>query len=286
MKLAFSTVACPEWTLEQVATFGSSSEFDGVELRTFGHGSTSLACDPALTAASKVRGRFAESGIVPCSLATGCRFDEPITPPVIGRVISDTDRSVREAKSIIHMAAAMDVPFVRVFGFEFRQGDSPKLAERRVVERLAMVVDAARNTGVKIVLENGGSFPTAADVFRVISDVDHPLLGASYAPAAAIGTGESPIDGANVLADRLWMVKLKDVHSGRACPIGEGELGCESLVRHLASRAFSGWVVVEWDRLWTPGLSEPGSVLADAASKLRQWQATHNGRSLVGAFDR
>lgn len=282
MKLAFSTVACPEWTLEQVATFGSSSEFDGVELRTFGHGSTSIACDPAHTAASKVRDTFSEGGVTPCSLATGCRFDEPIFPPVIGRVITDTDRSVREAKSIIQMAAALDVPFVRVFGFEFRQGDSPKLAERRVVERLAMVVDAARNTGVKIVLENGGSFPTATDVLRVVSDVDHPLLGASYAPASAIGTGESPIDGVNVLADRLWMVKLKDVRAGKACPIGAGELGCESLVRHLASHTFRGWLVVEWDRLWTPGLSEPGSVLADAASKLRLWSASRNGRSLVG----
>lgn len=284
MKLAFSTVACPEWTLEQVATFGSSSEFDGVELRTFGHGSTSLACDPAHTAHSKLRDLFSRAGVSPCSLATGCRFDEPIFPPVIGRVITDTDRSVREAKSFIHMAAALDVPFVRVFGFEFRQGDSPKLAERRVVERLAMVVDAARNTGVKVVLENGGSFPTAADVRRVVSEIDHPLLGVSYSPAAARGTGESAIDALDVLADRVWMVKLKDVRGGKACPLGTGELGCEALVRHLASRNFTGWVVVEWDRLWSPELSEPGSILADAAARLRHWSAPKNGRHAVSAL--
>lgn len=282
MKVAFSTVACPDWTLEQVAAFGSSSEFDGVELRTFGHGSTPIACDPAHIAASKMRAMFADAGVSPCSLATGCRFDEPIFPPVIGRVISDTDRGVREAKSIIHMAAAMDIPFVRVFGFEFRKGDSPKLAERRVIERLDMVVDAARNTGVKVVLENGGSFPMATDVLRVISEIDHPLLGASYSPSAAVGTGETPTEGVSALAERLWMVKIKDVRDGRPCPIGEGELGCASTVRALASRRFSGWLVVEWDRLWAPELAEPGSILADAASKLRQWSARPNGRHAVG----
>lgn len=283
MKLAFSTVACPEWTMDQVVSFASSSEFDGIELRTFGFGSTSIACDPAHTAASKLRASVDSAGVVPCSLATGCRFDEPIFPPVIGRVITDTDRSVREAKSIIHMAAALDVPFVRVFGFECRKGDNPKLAERRIIERLTMVVDAARNTGVKVVLENGGSFPMASDIARLISEVDHPLLGASYSPAAANGTGESPVEGANLLADRLWIVKLKDVRSGIACPIGDGELGCEELVRHLSSRRFSGWAVVEWDRLWMPELGEPGAALAQAASRLRMWSSTPSSRAFSAA---
>lgn len=283
MKLAFSTVACPEWTMDQVVSFASSSEFDGIELRTFGFGSTSIACDPAHTAASKLRASVDGAGVVPCSLATGCRFDEPIFPPVIGRVIADTDRSVREAKSIIHMAAALDVPFVRVFGFECRNGDNPKLAERRIIERLTMVVDAARNTGVKVVLENGGSFPMASDIARLISEVDHPLLGASYSPAAASGTGESAVEGANLLADRLWMVKIKDARSGIACPIGDGDLGCEAFVRHLSSRRFSGWAVVEWDRLWTPELGEPGAALAQAASRLRMWSSTPSSRAFSAA---
>ncbi len=42
MKPAFSTVACPEWTLEDVAEFAGRSGYQGVELRTFGHSSTDL----------------------------------------------------------------------------------------------------------------------------------------------------------------------------------------------------------------------------------------------------
>lgn len=273
MRLAFSTVACPDWTLEQVASFGASSDYDGVELRTFGHGTTRLACDPAQTASSKVRELFADAGLATPSIATGCRFDDPIFPPVIGRVISDTDRSVREAKSALHMAAAMDVPFVRVFAFEFRKGDNPASGERRIIERLSMLADAARNTGVKIVLENGGSYPGAADISRLISEVDHPLLGASYSLGAARACNEDAIEGANLLADRLWVVKLKDMRDGRPCPIGDGELSCRRMVEHLERHRFAGWVVVEWDRLWMPDLTEASTALGIASERVRQWTA-------------
>lgn len=283
MKLAFSTVACPEWTLDQVVSFAASSEYDGVELRTFGFGSSKIACDPALTAASKLRALMDEAGVVGASLATGCRFDEPIFPPVIGRVISDTERSVREAKSAIQMAAALDVPFVRVFAFEFQRGDNPKLAERRIINRLRSAIDAARNTGVKVVLENGGSYPGAKDIARIIAEINHPLLGAAYSPMAALAARESAIEGAEILGDRLWMVKLKDERNGEPCVIGDGDLGCRAFVEHLARRQFSGWGVVEWDRLWIDGLAAPEGVLSTAAERLRVWSASTRGGRRVGA---
>ncbi|MCW5767498.1 MAG: sugar phosphate isomerase/epimerase [Phycisphaeraceae bacterium] len=274
MKLAFSTLACPDWTLEQVVAFASSGEFDGVELRTFGHGSTQIACDPAHTAPAKLLSQFESAGVAACCLATGCRFDEPIFPPVVGRVVTDIDRSVREAKSMIHLAAASGMPYVRVFGFEFRKGDNPKFAERRVIERLTMVVDAARNTGVKVVIENGGSFATGADLRRLLDEVDHPLLGASYNPAVATNAGESPIEGINAIGDRLWLTRLKDTRNGTPTQIGEGDLGCEAFVCHLAERRFSGWIIVDWDKLWMPELADSGSVLSSAASSARRWAAS------------
>ena len=89
-KPAFSTVACPEWTLDRAARAAAEWGYEGLELRTFGHGSTHLACDPALTSAEKVRKVLDDAGVAPFSLASGVRFDEPIRPPVIGRVLSDT----------------------------------------------------------------------------------------------------------------------------------------------------------------------------------------------------
>src|SRR3981081_682694 len=98
LKPAFSTVACPGWTLERVAREGASFGFEAVELRSFGENPTLLSCDPALTAEDKTRAMFTDAGAEILSLGTSIRFDEPIRPPVLGLVISDTERSVRQAK--------------------------------------------------------------------------------------------------------------------------------------------------------------------------------------------
>jgi len=54
IKFAFSTVACPDATLKQVAQKAKDMGYDGVELRTLGTGSAGLSCDPALSEPGKV----------------------------------------------------------------------------------------------------------------------------------------------------------------------------------------------------------------------------------------
>src|SRR5579862_7295833 len=113
-KTAFSTVACPEWTLSRAMQGAAEYGFDGVELRTFGSGSRELACDPALTDPEKVRRLAADAGVQIACLGTGVAFDEPIRPPVLGRVLGDPEKSIRRAKSAIELATQVECPLVRV----------------------------------------------------------------------------------------------------------------------------------------------------------------------------
>jgi sugar phosphate isomerase/epimerase len=274
-KTAFSTVACPDWILPDVARAAAEWGFQGVELRTFGYGSTEFACDPALTAAEKVRGIFAEVGVEQAVLASGVAFDEPIRPPVLGWALSDTERTVREAKSVIELARQIECPLVRVFGFEVPQREKRAPAVRRIVGRLRLAVDAARNTGVRLVLENGGSFATAGDLVELIDAVGSPLLGASYSAAVARSAGEDPSEGAAVLGGRLWVAKVKDRSPGGGdpCLIGEGEMEIPAFVRALARERFKGWVVVEWDRAWLPHLAPAEGVLPESSRRLFEWGA-------------
>lgn len=271
-KPAFSTVACPEWILERVARAAAEWGYEGLELRTFGHGSTQVACDPALTSAAKVRKTLDEAGVAACCLATGARLDEPIRPPVIGRVIGDNEKSVRQAKAMIDLAAQIEAPLVRVFGFEFPAGEPRRKAIARIAERLRLVVDGARNTGVKVVIENGGSFPRGADVAELIAAVGAgPLLGASYSAAVAYAAAEMPADGVRALADRLLVAKIKDFRDGRACPLGTGEVPCARFVAALAESGFHGPLVYEWDRLWLPDLAPAEAVLPQAVQAMYAW---------------
>ena len=149
LRIAFSTVATHDWPLDRVMAHAEDLEFDAVELRTFGSGSTRFACDPALTDEAKIRRLAGSHGVSICCVATGLAFDQRVHPPVIGRVIGDFERPLRDAKRAIGLAAQIDCPYVRVFGFQVQPGDAREKCVERMVGHLLEVLDAARNTGVR-----------------------------------------------------------------------------------------------------------------------------------------
>lgn len=286
LKTAFSTIACPDWTLERVARLAAEAGYDGVELRTFGWNATQLACDPALTAAAKVRRIFRDHGLVPACLSTGVGFDAPVRPFVLGRVVGDPDRTVRLAKAAIDLATQIECPYVRVFGFEIPSNESYKSGMARVVDRLSMVVDGARHMGVKVLIESGGTFDTAHQLRALIAAVGSPLLGAAYSPAAASLAGEDPGKGIEELRERCWMLKLRDVDaSGRLCLPGEGRVANEVAVRTLARVNPGSWASVEWDRLWMPELEDPARVLPEAVRRVYAWMAATRAESVPPSMD-
>jgi sugar phosphate isomerase/epimerase len=271
-KTAFSTVSCWDWTLDQVCRSAAEWGYDGIEMRTFGAGSTQFACDPALTSDEKVRRILGQNGIEPAVLASSVGFGEPIRPPVLGRVFRDTERSVREAKGVIELAARLECPLVRVFGFEYPRTEKRKSALRRITERLSLAADAARNTGVRIVVENGGSFNSAEDLNELVRGVNSNLVGAAYSVSVGAAADDDPAEAVTLLGDRLWVCKLRDRDDDhRLRPIGEGTVPCRTFVEALAKAEFSGWMVVEWDRAWVPGLAAAETVLPGTLERIYEW---------------
>lgn len=300
IKPAFSTVACPDWTLSRIASYASSLGYEGVELRTFGHGSTRSACDPALTSPEKVRRLFADAGVKIVSLATSISFDEPIRPAIAAHLIGDTERSVRAAKSAIDLAAQIECPVVRVFGFEAPEGELLERATTRIVDRLAKAVDAARNTGVRLAIENGGSFGSASAITGLVNRISSPLLGVCFNNGASVLAHEDPAVAAATLAQTCIMARLIDFDANRRpCQIGDGTLGAKASLEALARNGFDGPVIVEWDRAWLdasahtehatglPPMPGPDAILPEALKRLYAWIApTSPGSAKPAGFSR
>jgi sugar phosphate isomerase/epimerase len=265
MDVSFSTLACPDWTLDRVARLAGELGWDGVELRTFGFGESELVCDPAMTDPVKVHRVLGEHGVSPACIATSLKFDRGIFPPVLGRAITDQEREMRQARRLIELAARMDCPFVRVFAFEPQRRETRRSAVRRIAWRLGMAVDAARNTGVRVVLENGGGFTRAADLIEIMDLVQGAALGACYSVATARHAGDDPLAGLDVLGERVSVVRLKGHRGGRPCLLGDGEDPNEDVVRALAARRFAGALVYEYDLLWQDADARAGLPTAEAA---------------------
>lgn len=271
MKPSFSTVACMDWPLDRVCELAESAGYLGVELRTFGSGSTVCACDPALTDAHKFRAMLDRSGAEPVCVATSVRFDSPQPTGPVHQALGDLEQSVRQCKFAIDLAAALHCPFVRVFGFEIGAHERRASAMERIMDRMGKALDHARNTGVRLALENGGSFGTATALAELIDLAGNPLLGAAYNTAVAASEGENPLNGINVLGERLLTVKLKEYDHGRPCALGQGGAHSRAVVEALARAGFTGPVIFEYDRCWFPDVGDPTHTLRDAARSMYEW---------------
>lgn len=277
MRPSFSTVACPNWPLDRIAEQARDWGYLGIELRTFLLASTTLACEPALTDPAKVRRLLRHAGLSLESLATGLRFDEPCSPPVIGHLLARSRRCIDEARSAVGLGVALECPIVRVFGFEIIGSEKRSSAITRIADRLRLVADHCRNSGVRLAVENAGSFSTASQLAELLDAIDHPQAAASYSIPVAISAGENPRDGVNVLGERLVIARVKDMHEGVPCALGEGEIDCRPGVEALAERGFRGAVVFEYDRLWFPAAPACEDILARSARTLFAWSGAGSG---------
>ena len=277
MKLAFSTVAMPTWTLPRVIDLASSAGYTGLEMRTFGHADQTLACDPCHTGAAKVTDLLEDAGVAPVSVATSIRFDQVVFPPVVGRVVGDFQKPVRETKEMVEVAAGIGAEYVRVFGFELGENEPMNRGLRRIVERLDLATAAARHTGTRLLVESGGSFAKGEHLARLLSESVvrtgfGPQVAGAYNLAAAHAAGETPAQGFAALGSRMEVIKLSDVNaSGVPCALGEGRVPVEDAVKRAAKARFDGWFVVEYPRLWAPELPEAGDYLRRAAETCYRW---------------
>jgi fatty-acyl-CoA synthase len=285
LRTAFSTVACPTWTVERVATAAEEWGFLGVEFRSFGQGGTEFACDPALMSGEKFRRVLADAGIEAAGIATGCRFDTPLFPPVLGEIFLDREKTIRAANHMVSVARDCGAGSIRVFAYESPGRERRAATLKRICNRLRAVCDYARNKDVMVLLENGGSFSAASDLMEIIEKVGSPLLGACYDGTTAWQAGEDVAAGCALLGSRLRMVRLRDItakEGGHACRLGSGAAPCRELVTAAKAAdeawATDPWVVYSWDRAWLPELSPAEQVLPQVAPLIAQWAGVKLGQ--------
>lgn len=255
-KLAFSTIACPDQTLEQVFELAVDCGYDGIELRTLGSNDPTLLCEPSLTGSEKIRRLAVSSGVELACLSTSFRFDAPVWPPVLGRALPSFAHRSRPAQRAVDAADDMECELVRVFGFEIGRGERRPSAVRRIAGALLPVLDSARARKVEVVMENGGSFQTAAELLELFEACEqHPNLYAAYDLSVGMAAGDSLDDVLPKLGERLALLRIRSLDdAGLSKPLSHAE--ARELVHTLLDAGYDRWVSVDWPVTWMPELVE------------------------------
>jgi sugar phosphate isomerase/epimerase len=266
MKFAFSTVACPKWDFEIIASRAKEYGYDGVEVRGFLNESILTAANVFLTDPAKLKAMFKYHGLEICCLSSSIAMT--------GNKKKDTILS-EDCRRFIDTAAEIGCPMVKVFDTQVHPGQSRGAAAIVLGDWLAPLGDYAADRNICIVVENALSFRASKEMWLILDRLSHPSIACCWDVANAAMIGEPPSMSVPFLNSRIAYVQVKDAKLGplgaNFCKLGEGDIQVQKLLIRLMGIGYTGWVTMEWEKAWLPGLAEPEEILPDSIKKLRDW---------------
>lgn len=268
MKLGFSTLGCPGWTLERAVAAAREHGYSGVELRLI----DDQVISAELVAASKERLKraFAGSGVELVCLGSSARFSSPDQ--------AERAQSEKEVLGLLPVAKELGVPFIRVFGGRKPEGVGVEQGVENVAAGLNRLAPAAEEAGVAIVLETHDDFSSSKVVADVLARVPSKAVGALWDTHHPYRMGESVEQVWTLLGDRLLHTHVKDARRAGddkwdLVLMGEGEVPVREILKTLKLRGWEGHVVVEWEKKWHPEIPDPEIAFPQHARVLSEYLA-------------
>lgn len=265
MRTSFSTLACPNWTLEQILTEAGELGYDGIDFRGLG---TQLDVTrlPELTdKLSRSAGALRESGVSVSGISTGIRLYDP----------DHHEKHLEEARRTIKLARELDAPFLRVFGGGEHH---PELDRANAVEVASTfmeeILDLPDADSVTWVIETHDIWVRAADLSVLLESVPARNVGLAWDIAHTIRlASESAEETVKALGDRIAYVHVKDAlfepehrlamsDGWRYVLPGTGAVPLAHALSLLSERGYDGWVCFEHEKRWQAALEEPHTALS------------------------
>jgi sugar phosphate isomerase/epimerase len=271
IKLAFSTLGCPNWQLSQIVENAERLGYDGVELRAVG-GTLDLLSRPEFTSrnVSASREQFADRNLEVCCVDTSCNFHS-------------TDRKERSSQvdlALKHaeLAAALRAPFIRVFPDKIQAGATREETRDYIVQSLIEIAQRLPD-GVAVALETHGDFAKTKSATEVVNLVNHPQVRLIWDVANSIAAGDSIEQASQTVQPFLTHIHLRDAHpvsdSEHWLPVlaGNGNVSFEETLTAIAKLNYTGYVSFEWEKYWHPEIEDPEVALPNFINAIRKLQS-------------
>ena len=204
MKFAFSTLACPKWSIDEVITHATKMGYDGVEFRLL----NGQIIDP-IRDNDDVKGAVLlcrQRGLDVCAFDTSCRLNQ--SHPLERALQIDTLRHWIELANETH------VPILRVFGghskTDIQPKPTPELENTWLAETLGIVAVQAEQAGVSVALETHDDFSSARRIANILQDVNSPAIGVLWDCHHTFRCHESTDEVLVLLGPRIVHTHIKD----------------------------------------------------------------------------
>jgi len=274
MKLAFSTLGCPNWGLEKIAEAAHAFGYEGVELRALG-GDLDLLDRSEFkpSAVATTRQWFADQGLSVCCVDSSCTFDSPYG--------DERQRQVEIAIRHCELAAKLDSPLVRVFPDRIPPEATREQTRDNIASSLKQVADNCPDS-VRVALETHGDFARAEAASEIVKLAVNPNVALIWDVANALNAGDSIEESAVGVSAHLAHVHLRDARSvsgqehWQPVLAGRGNVSFETAVAELRRMQYDGYICFEWEKYWQPDIEDPEVALPDFVNAMKKIFAKHS----------
>jgi len=262
--VSFSTLACPNWSIENTIAKASEFGYDGIEWR----GGPQGHVQPTMPTAQKavLQKMMMDTGLIAVAVTAYTGFVSPLA--------QERQSNLDELGQYADLAAELGAPYVRTFLGELPEGTllDSSLYEK-ISDCLHVASEYAESVGVKIAVEPHDDFVHVSTIVPLLNRVQQPALRVIWDIGNAFAAGEDLEVGFALLKNRLAYVQVKDGRSRaldwKLCTVGEGDVPLKQAFELLLAHNYEGAVSVEWEYAWHPELDPPEIALPAALSTVR-----------------
>ena len=280
MKLAFSTLGCPDWDITRIAETARRLGYDGVELRAVS-GSLDLLSRREFTGKEigKTKAYFEEHGVEICCVDTSCTFHS-----------SDSgERAAQVELALAHteLGAQLGAPLIRVFPDKIQPGANREETRDFIAESLHHIAQRMP-ASIQVGLETHGDFARTETATEIVVLADHRQVKLIWDVANSLAAGDSIRHAARVVEPYLAHVHLRDARpttsSEHWLPVlaGCGSVSFAETLAVLETLNYDGYVSFEWEKYWHPEIEEPEVALPDFMNAIRKLRSDTTKYSGVG----
>ncbi len=255
MKIAFSTVGCPEWSWTDIYIMAKDLGFNGIELRGLENEMNLLRARPFTDAQiDKTVKKLNELNLSISCLASSC---------FIGGT-DDEEEALKEGFNYIELASKINCKYIRILG-DRNPAPTEPIDDARVVRLLNRLAPKASEKGVYLLVETSGVYSDTKRLAKVIEEVNNPnvaVLWDIHHPYRFMN--ETPATTYENVGKYIKYIHIKDsVMENGAVQykiLGDGDVPVTETLDLLRISGYDGYVSLEWVKRWNRTLTDAAVV--------------------------
>jgi fatty-acyl-CoA synthase len=266
MKIAFSTLGCPDFDWPDIYAMAKDLGFDGIEIRGLGKDIFAVQAQPFTEAQlpNTIRKLNELRLEIPC-LSSGCCL----------KFAENADQNHNEIVQYIELAAKLKTPFIRILA-DLEPQANGEVDDNVVLAALKRLVPIAEAKGVTLLVETNGVYADTKRLAELLNNICSDYIGALWDVHHPYRfAGESAGKTIQNLGAYIKYIHVKDsvVKDDRICykMMGEGDLPIDDFMRALRSINYEGYISLEWVKRWAADLDDAGVVFPNFANYMARY---------------